>query len=96
MDLNQVRQELEQGKAVLVDVREQEEWDKDHLKHATLHPLSRLNEGDIPQNLPKDKMIYTHCRKGGRAQQAAQILQDYYPEVQPLKFEFEELKKQGL
>lgn len=92
MDLEQVRKELERNQAILLDVREQNEWNQDHLPQSQLIPLSDLEEGLIP-DLPKDKIIYTHCRKGGRAQIAATILKETYTDVVPLKCTFEELKK---
>jgi rhodanese-related sulfurtransferase len=94
MDLNQLRQELDDQEAILLDVREQKEWDEGHLSRAQHLPLSKLNEKVIPLNLPKNKTIYTHCRKGGRAEQAAKILKEKYENVVPLKYSFDELKQE--
>src|SRR5947209_9930188 len=69
--LDTVKEKLKAGKAVLLDVREQKEWDAGHLKAARLVPQSKLKVEsdlvDILKTLPKDKIIYTHCRAGGRA-----------------------------
>src|SRR6266699_2176225 len=69
--LETVKENLQAGKAVIVDVREQSEWDAGHLKGAMLIPQSKLKtESQLPEllkGLPKDKIIYTHCKAGGRA-----------------------------
>lgn len=96
-EIEHVLRELEEGKAILIDVREQEEWDQGHLQHSRLIPLSKLNEGDsISHGLPKDKTIYLHCRRGGRAMQAEEILKKQYPKAVALQFSYDELKKEGL
>jgi phage shock protein E len=95
-DLSQVKQDLEKGQAILLDVRERDEWNKDRLKNSQLSPLTEMTENGIPTDLPKDKTIYTHCMKGGRAQQAAKMLENHYENVVPLKCKFEELKQAGL
>jgi rhodanese-related sulfurtransferase len=90
-DLHQVRRDLEQNRAILIDVREQEEWDEDHLSCARLIPITQLTQ-NIPDDLPSDKKIYVHCRRGGRAKQAAELLQLRYEDVVPLKCEYDLLK----
>lgn len=94
MDLKKVQQEINENKAILIDVREQEEWDEGHLACARLIPLSQLSESDIPKDLPKDKTIYLHCRKGGRAAQACEILKkNLYSNACALNASFDELQK---
>ena len=94
MNLEQIRQDLKNEDAILLDVREQDEWDEGHLATARLVPLSALDEEDIPSDLPTDKIIYTHCRKGGRAEVAANILKDKGYNAIPLKYAFEDLQKE--
>jgi rhodanese-related sulfurtransferase len=94
MDLEKVKRDLENDEAILLDVREQEEWDEEHLPSARLLPLSTLEKGYMPDDLPNGKMIYTHCRRGFRAKQAAQILRDRGFQATPLKPTFEELLKE--
>lgn len=64
------------GDATLVDVRTQEEWDAGHAVPATWFPLTRLEEGELPDDLAKDEPIYVYCRTGNRAGQAAEILRE--------------------
>ncbi len=68
-------QDLEQaleGGALLVDVRESEEYAEGHVPGAQLLPLSvlpvRLHE------LPRDRPVYVVCQAGGRSAQAAELL----------------------
>jgi len=97
--LQTVKENLQAGKAVIVDVREQNEWDAGHLKTAVLIPQSKLKvESQLPEllkTLPKDKIIYTHCRAGGRALICGDILKKQGYDVRPLKAGFEELLGAG-
>ncbi len=67
---------LKNNEAILIDVREQEEWDDSHIKYATHMPLSRFeNEA---QNLvnPDNKPIIFQCLMGGRSLKAASFYQE--------------------
>ena len=97
--LDVVRQAVAEGKAVLVDVREQDEWQEGHIVGAKLVPLSALEKGVAPQELakaiPKDKIVYCHCRAGGRCVQAAAILKAQGYDVRPLKPGYPQLVEAG-
>jgi rhodanese-related sulfurtransferase len=61
-----------EGKAVLIDVREQDEWEIDHIPQAKLIPLQT-----IPAHadaLPKDTEIIIHCKAGMRSARACEYL----------------------
>ena len=60
-------------KAVLVDVREQNEWDICHLQGAKLMPVGKL-EQFLPQ-LEGHAPLYLYCHKGTRSLKALKILQ---------------------
>ena len=53
------------GGSLLIDVREQNEWDEAHIPGATLKPMSTLN--DWWQDLPTDQEIIFQCRSGARS-----------------------------
>ena len=90
-----VKQELADEKAVLVDVREQSEWDAGHLKTARLLPLSKLQaNAKAAEGLPKDKVIYIHCRSGRRAVTAVDILKQQGFDARSLPQGFSELNKE--
>ena len=97
--LDTVKDNLKAGKAVLLDVREQQEWDAGHLKAARLVPQSKLKMesglADLLKALPKDKIIYTHCRAGVRSLACGEILKKHGFDVRPLKAGYKELAEAG-
>jgi rhodanese-related sulfurtransferase len=66
--------ELLEGDAVLIDVRQENEWDAGHAPMATLIPLAELP--DHLDELPRDRLIICACRSGGRSLRAATFLQE--------------------
>ena len=58
------------GEAVLIDVREQNEWDEAHIPGALLMPLSTFDPAQIPD--PRGKHLVFHCRSGRRCGLAAE------------------------
>ena len=94
-----VQQAVAAGQAVLVDVREPDEWAAGHVAGARLLPLSTLEAGVDParlaQVLPKDKIIYCHCLAGGRCLEAAAILTPLGYDVRPLKPGYPQLIQAG-
>ncbi len=69
--LHDLEQALAAG-ALLLDVRESDEYAAGHVPEAQLLPLSvlpvRVHE------LPRDRPVYVVCQAGGRSAQAAQLL----------------------
>jgi rhodanese-related sulfurtransferase len=94
-----VQQAVAAGRAVIVDVREPDEWAEGHLAAARLVPLSALEKGIAPTELaralPKDKIIYCHCLAGGRCLEAAAILAPLGYDVRPLAQGYPELLRAG-
>jgi len=102
-----VQQRLNEKQAILIDVREQKEWDAGHLKQAQLLPLSALTKkprdekftiASLKKSLPTDRPIYLHCKSGGRCVAVADALKrelgpDY--DFRPLKPGYEELVEAG-
>ena len=75
------------GEALLVDVREQNEWDQAHFKSAIHVPLSGLQlRGVCPQEvLESPHRLYLHCAAGVRVHPAAAALSRLgCPDVVPL------------
>ncbi|THF77780.1 rhodanese-like domain-containing protein [Cohnella fermenti] len=70
LEADQFRSESEGNK--VIDVREDHEFRRGHLKGAVNIPLSGLAQrlGDIP----KDRAIYLYCQSGMRSKQAAKLL----------------------
>jgi len=64
--------ELLDGDAILLDVREENEWEAGHAPMASLIPLAELP--DHLDELPRDRLIICTCRSGGRSLRAATFL----------------------
>ncbi|MBZ9749423.1 rhodanese-like domain-containing protein [Deinococcus sp. HMF7604] len=62
-----------QAGALLVDVREQSEYDEVHAEGAQLLPLSELETRYA--ELPKDRELVMICRSGARSARAGEFLQ---------------------
>ena len=71
VDPTQVGKLIEDG-ALLIDVREQHEWDEARIAGALLKPLSQA--GDWYQDLPTDREIVFYCRSGQRSEQIVSAL----------------------
>jgi rhodanese-related sulfurtransferase len=80
-DYQEVLRDLRGGKAQLIDIRERDEWEKNHFKCAIHIPLSDLTKGIGVETLKEikesNKKIYIHCRSGTRARKAQEILAQY-------------------
>lgn len=64
--------QLVAGGALLVDVREQNEWDQVHIPDAELKPMSQLQAWY--QDLPRDRPVVVYCRTGIRSQDVVKAL----------------------
>ncbi|QVL32584.1 rhodanese-like domain-containing protein [Telmatocola sphagniphila] len=93
----EVKKNLKDKKAILLDVRSMDEWEAGHLKDATFMPLTEMKKVDEDKlkALAKDKIIYTHCGAGRRALEAGKILKEKGFDVRPLKLGFEDLVNEG-
>ena len=59
---------------VILDVREQHEYDESHIPGAVLLPLGQV-EDKAHEVLPdKEQLILVYCRSGRRSKQAAEVL----------------------
>jgi phage shock protein E len=66
---------LKNGKAIIADVREKDEWDEDHIPGA-IHMSRGTIELDIEEKVPDpNAMIICHCGGGGRGALATESLQ---------------------
>jgi rhodanese-related sulfurtransferase len=75
VSLTEAAAKSKSGEAVIVDVREKDEWDEEHIPDAT-HMSRGTIELDIEVKVPdKNAMIVCHCGGGGRSALAAESLQ---------------------
>lgn len=79
LDVHETKARVAQG-SVLVDVREQHEYDDAHIPGSILIPLSKFNTRY--SELPKDKPLIMQCRSGARSGKATEfLLQQGYSDV---------------
>jgi len=69
IDAKSVHKLMADKKAVLIDVRETDEYIREHIPEAHLVPLSGFNPGDFPKE--HDKIAVFHCKSGGRTEASA-------------------------
>jgi len=96
--LSQIKENIDSGKAVLVDVRSRREWDAGHIDGAIFLPLTSLVDGVTQEDrlrLPKDKILYVHCVVGKRAGIAANLLERHGYNVRPMKPGYKEMIEAG-
>ena len=88
---------MKSGEAVIVDVREKEEWDEEHIPDAT-HLSRGTIELEIEEKFPdREAMIICHCGGGGRSALAAESLQKMgYKNVRSMAGGFKAWKAAGL
>lgn len=60
---------------LLLDCREQQEWDHVHIEGATLIPMSEIQDRVTELEDHRDRDIVVYCHHGGRSLQVAQWLQ---------------------
>jgi rhodanese-related sulfurtransferase len=85
------------GEAVIVDVREKDEWDEGHIPKA-MHMSRGTIELDIEEKVPDpNAMIICHCGGGGRSALATESLQKMgYKNVRSMSGGFKAWKAIGL
>lgn len=95
LDPTTVNQIRERADVLLIDVREQAEYDAGHIPGITLIPM-----GDIANRLaeiPKDKTVVVSCQSGRRSNQVATFLQEQgYTNIHDLQGGFSAWQQAGL
>ena len=67
----------EQPDAVILDVREQDEYDAGHIPGAVLLSVGTIDEETAASAIPeKDTVVLVYCRSGNRGKEASQALVD--------------------
>jgi rhodanese-related sulfurtransferase len=85
------------GDAVIVDVREKDEWDEEHIPNA-MHLSRGTIELDVEEKFSdRNSTIICHCGGGGRSALAAESLQKMgYKNVRSMAGGFKAWKAMGL
>ena len=94
-----IRKNVAIGKAVLVDVRSEQEWKQGHLEGSIFVPVTSLRKGGdskkLAKILPKKKILYTFCVIGMRAKTAAYELGKHGYTVRAVKPGYDDFLKAG-
>jgi rhodanese-related sulfurtransferase len=90
-------EKMKDDKVVVVDVREADEWNDEHIPDA-IHLSRGTIEVDIEEKVPDpETMIICHCGGGGRSALAAESLQKMgYKNVRSMAGGFKAWKALGL
>jgi rhodanese-related sulfurtransferase len=77
MTVQELKEKLDSNsELILIDCREQNEWDEAHIEQAKFMPLSQFaQEIEKLSDEKKDQVIVCQCRSGKRSLQAAMNLQ---------------------
>lgn len=94
IDVDTVRQWLDAGEAVLVDIREPDEYAREHIPGALSAPLSSLES--FTADPAKGRVAVFHCQSGNRSRQASeQIAACGYDEIYLMEGGMQEWKRRG-
>src|SRR5881396_1054703 len=96
IDATQARERIEAGEPVVVDVREQDEWDEGHIPGAVHIPRGHL-ESRIERAAPDpSRPVVVYCSAGNRSAFAAKTLEEMgYEGVVSLAGGFTDWKRNG-
>jgi len=96
IDTNQARERIESGEPVVVDVREQDEWDEGHIPGAVHVPRGHL-ESRIERLAPDAaRPVVVYCSAGNRSAFAVKTLAELgYEDVVSLAGGFTDWKRNG-
>lgn len=85
----------ERADVLLIDVREQTEYDAGHIPGITLIPMGEI--ANRLADIPKDKTVVVSCQSGRRSSQVAAFLQEQgYTNIHDLQGGFSAWQKAGL
>ena len=82
----EAKRRLDEGTAILVDIREPDEYAREHILGARLVPLGALDTTDFDRDRSSGKAVIFHCQSGRRTQaNAAQLIAAGFRETYVLK-----------
>jgi rhodanese-related sulfurtransferase len=68
---SKIQRDLDQGNAILIDVREPHESASERIACAILSPLSSFDANSLP--IVPGRPVYLHCKSGGRSGRALDL-----------------------
>lgn len=77
IDQETAKRMMDEQDVVILDVREQDEYDSSHIADALLLPVGTISEETAAAVIPeKDTTVLVYCRSGNRSKTASQALAD--------------------
>ena len=68
---------MDTQEVIVLDVREQDEFDTGHIPGAVLLPVGTITKDSAAAVIPKqDTVVLVYCRSGNRSKTASQVLAD--------------------
>lgn len=68
---------MDTQEVIILDVREQDEYDSGHIPDAVLLPVGTIDEATAAEVIPdKDATVLVYCRSGNRSKTASSALAD--------------------
>ena len=68
---------MDTWEVIILDVREQDEYDSGHIPHAVLLPVGTIDEDTAAEVIPeKDSTVLVYCRSRNRSKTASSTLAD--------------------
>ena len=74
LDPLSLQRRLEEDSAVLIDIREPDEYARESIPGARLVPMSALGHHDFSEELKTGKALVFHCKGGNRTTICAPVL----------------------
>lgn len=64
---------LQQG-AILIDIRQPDEYRREHIQGSIMYPLTQLQAVGLPTEIANSRCIIFHCKSGMRTQNARELI----------------------
>ena len=72
---DEAKEMMDSQEVVILDVREQDEFDSGHIAGAVLLPMGSISEATAAEVIPKkDSVVLVYCRSGNRSKTASEKL----------------------
>lgn len=73
IDVKKIHEEVNSGKAILLDVRSEEEFAQFSLPKSINLSVEKIEYGKTP-DVPRDSKLYVYCMSGARSEKAVSLL----------------------
>lgn len=75
---------LDADEAIMIDVREQDEWDAARIDGTIFAPLSQMPQAWDALDLPQGKTVIVQCKSGGRSGRVCEFVGPSARDGQPV------------